>query len=65
MKYGPIVAKRFKRQYFKKRTGWDTYEFWGTQPEQIHTILLELTTKKSIEYLIGSSWTRYLPRSSK
>jgi len=61
MTYGKIVAKRFKRQYYKKKE-WATFTFWDIQPEDHYTILLELRTKKAIEALIGSSWTKNLPR---
>lgn len=64
MRYGPIVAKRWKRQYFKRITkrekAWAEYFNWEIQPSEIYTILLELKSKAVIEALIGPSWTRYL-----
>jgi len=61
MRYGPIVAKRYKKQYCKYNK-WETYQWWTIQPEQIHTILLELKSKEAILALVGDSWTRRLPR---
>lgn len=61
MTYGEIVAERYKRQYFKYKK-WKTFEDWEMQPEQFHTILLELRSKTAIEALMGKSWTRNLPK---
>lgn len=65
MRYGPIVAKRFKSQYFSKRKGWATFPDWQIQPEQIHTILLELKSKEAIRAILDKSWTKRLPKESK
>lgn len=62
MTYGRIVAKRYKEQYFRKRTGWKNYDAWQIQPEQYHMILLELKSKEAIEALVGGSWTNRLPK---
>lgn len=63
MTKGKIVAARYKKQYFRKRTGWTTYSFWDMQPEQIHLILLELKSKAAIDALIGNdSWSKRLPK---
>ncbi len=64
MKYGPIVAERFKKQYFHKGK-WDTLEEWEIQPEKIYLILQELSTKQAIEAFIDKSWTRRLPKEKK
>lgn len=59
--YGKIVARRYKRQYCKRKV-WSEYHDWELQPEQIHLILLELKSKAAIAALINDSWTRRLPR---
>jgi hypothetical protein len=59
MKYGPLVAKKYKKQYFK-RGKWSIYDDWDTQPEQLHLVVSELTSKAAIEVLLDKSWTRYL-----
>lgn len=68
MRYGPIVAEKFKRQYIEKKkgakkVGWKTYESWEIQPEQIYLICKELKSKEAIEALLNCSWTKRLPKS--
>lgn len=65
MTYGQIVAKRFKKKYFTKKNGWQTFETWTIQPEAIYLILTELKTKRAIEALVDKSWTKRLPRQKK
>lgn len=63
MKYGPIVAKRFEKQYCK-RNRWEIMKRWEIQPEQLHLILCELTSKEAINALLGNSaWTKRLPKA--
>lgn len=63
MTYGKIVAKRWKRQYYDgRKKKWDMFESWEIQPEQVHTILLELKSKEAIAALLNVSWARNLPK---
>lgn len=65
MKYGPIVAEKFKKQYFKKGK-WEIMPgFWPIQPEQLHKVVKELSSKESIEIVLNKSWTRRLPKPKK
>lgn len=61
MRYGPIVAKRWRRQYFK-RGKWPSYDDWDVQPEDVYAILLELRSKRAIQGLVGKSWVNRLPK---
>lgn len=63
MTKGQIVAAKFKRQYCAHGS-WNTYSDWEYQPEQIHTVLLELTSEKAITALLDKSWLREI-RSAK
>lgn len=62
MTYGEIVAKRYKKQYCKRKD-WTEMDDWEIKPKQVHLILLELKSKEAIDALLGNdSWTRRLPR---
>ncbi len=63
MTYGKIVAKRYKKQYCKRKI-WEEMDDWEIQPEQVHLILLELKSKAAINALMGTaSWTKRLPKT--
>ncbi len=65
MRYGLIVAERYRKQYFK-RNKWNTFVDWEIQPEQVHLILCELKSKEAINALIGNeSWTKRLDRKKR
>lgn len=60
MRYGPIVAKRWKKQYYI-RGKWTEIPGPDPSPKQIYLILKELTSHKAIEALVGNdSWTKDL-----
>ncbi len=63
MKYGPIVAARYRKQYCK-RNKWSTFPDWEIQPEQRYLILLELRSKEAIKAILNSSWTKRLPKKA-
>ncbi len=58
MRYGPVVAEKYRKQYCKQGK-WSEYPSWGTlQPAKIHLILGELSSKEAVDALIGNrSWT--------
>jgi hypothetical protein len=64
MRYGPIVAKRWKKQYYKRNT-WNIIGGFEPQPQEIYIILLELKSKTAINALVGPSWTKRLPVAKK
>lgn len=64
MRYGPIVAKRYKNEYFKRGI-WFEFKYCNLQPEQIYIILKELKTKEAIEVLVHNRWTRRLPKKKR
>lgn len=64
MRYGPIAAKRYKKQYCKNGE-WMVYPLWEIQPEAIYTIVRELKSKKALLCLLDKTWLFGMPRSIK
>lgn len=64
MRYGPIVAERYKKQYCKRGT-WEEFPSWHKQPYENWLVLRELSSKSAIVALLDASWIRRLPKEKK
>ncbi len=61
--YGEQVAARFKKQYYIDRSkSWRKYDSWTIQPKEMHTIVLELKSKKAIVALTNGCWVKGLKK---